>query len=46
MQSPYASRFWKKNWDNFVSDLKPEEFETTVVDMIKPTFKDFPNVMA
>jgi long-chain acyl-CoA synthetase len=46
MTSPYGSRFWKKNWDNFVSDLKPEEFDTTIVNMIKPTFKDFPNVMA
>jgi len=46
MVSPYASRFWKKNWDSFVSDLKPEEFEISVIDMIKPTFKDYPNVMA
>jgi len=46
MTSPYAKRFWMKNWDDFVSDLKPEEFETTVVDMFKPVFRDFPNVMA
>ena len=46
MGSPYKSRFWKKNWDSFVSDLKPEEYETTLVDMFKPTFKDFPDVMA
>ncbi|MFX0126386.1 MAG: AMP-binding protein [Candidatus Hodarchaeota archaeon] len=46
MASPYVSRFWKKNWDDFVCDLKPEEFETTVVDMFKIAFKDFPNVMA
>ena len=46
MTSPYAKRFWKKNWDNFVSDLKSEEIETTVVDIFKTTFKDFPNHIA
>jgi len=46
MGSPYAQRFWKKNWDSFVSDLKFEEYNTTVVDLIKSTFRDFPNVMA
>ena len=46
MTSPYANRFWKKNWDNYVTDLKPEDYETTITDMIKPTFKDFPNAMA
>jgi hypothetical protein len=25
----YAQRFWKKNWDAGLEDLKPAEFETT-----------------
>ena len=31
----YAERFWKKNWDEGLEDLKPEEYETTYVAMIK-----------
>ncbi|MBW1849466.1 MAG: hypothetical protein JRJ27_20625, partial [Deltaproteobacteria bacterium] len=39
----YSEKFWKKNWDKGVEDLKPEEFETTYVEMIKKTFEDFPD---
>jgi long-chain acyl-CoA synthetase len=46
MVSPCGNRFWKKNWDSYVSDLKFEEYNTTMVDLMKPTFKDFPDVMA
>jgi len=46
MTHHYANRFWKKNWDNFVYDLKPEELEITVVDLFKETFKDFPDHIA
>ncbi|MHA2009109.1 MAG: AMP-binding protein [Promethearchaeota archaeon] len=46
MVSPYANRFWKKNWDNFVSDLEYEEYNTTMVDLMMSTFRDFPDVMA
>ena len=42
----YAERFWKKNWDEGVEDLKPEEFETTYVEMIKPAFKEVPDKTA
>ncbi|MFX0177785.1 MAG: AMP-binding protein [Candidatus Hodarchaeota archaeon] len=42
----YSSRFWKKNWDPGVEDLDPKEFETTYPEMIKETFKDFPDKMA
>jgi len=42
----YSSRFWKKNWDPGVEDLDPKEFETTYPEMIKDTFKDYPNKMA
>jgi long-chain acyl-CoA synthetase len=46
MTSPYRERIWVKNWDDFVADLDPKEFETTFVEMIKPTFKEFPEKMA
>jgi long-chain acyl-CoA synthetase len=42
----YAQRFWKRNWDAGVDDLKPEEFETTYVDMILKTFREQPDKMA
>jgi len=46
VSSPYASRFWKKNWDSGISDLDPKEFETTYPEMIKEAFKEFPDKMA
>ena len=39
--STYEQRFWKKNWDAGLDDLKPEEFETTYVEMIEETFKTY-----
>ncbi|MHA1803043.1 MAG: AMP-binding protein [Promethearchaeota archaeon] len=42
----YSSRFWKKNWDPGLDDLDPKEFETTYVEMCKPTFKEFADKMA
>ena len=36
----YAERFWKKNWDEGLEDLKPEEYETTYVAMIKRAFDE------
>lgn len=42
----YAERFWKKNWDEGVEDLKPEEFDTTYVEMIKRAFKEVPDKTA
>ena len=36
----YAERFWKKNWDEGLEDLKPEEYETTYVEMIKRVFEE------
>ena len=41
MESPYASRFWKKNWDSGLKDLDPKEFETTFVDLIKNSLKQY-----
>jgi long-chain acyl-CoA synthetase len=42
----YSERFWKKNWDEGVEDLDPDEFETTYVAMIKEAFKKVPNKTA
>ena len=42
----YAQRFWKKNWDEGLDDLKPEEFETTYVDMIRRSFEKLPDKTA
>ncbi|MBU3917863.1 AMP-binding protein [bacterium] len=42
----YSDRFWKKNWDKGIEDIAPKEFETTYVDMIKDTFKSFPDKVA
>ena len=36
----YAERFWKKNWDKGLEDLKPEEYETTYVEMIRRVFEE------
>jgi len=36
----YSERFWKKNWDEGLEDLKPEEYETTYVAMIKRAFDE------
>ena len=44
--SVYSDRFWKKNWDEGLDDLKPEEYETTYVDMLKESFKEFADMTA
>jgi long-chain acyl-CoA synthetase len=44
--SVYAERFWKKSWDEGVTDLDPSEFETTYVDMIRPAFEEMPDKVA
>ncbi len=42
----YSDRFWKKNWDQGMEDLKPEEYETTYLELIKDTFVQFSNKTA
>lgn len=42
----YSERFWKKNWDEDIHDLDPQKWESTFVDAISPTFKDFPENLA
>jgi long-chain acyl-CoA synthetase len=44
--SVYADRFWMKNWDEGMTDLDLEEFETTYVDMIRLAFEESPNKTA
>lgn len=38
--SVYAERFWKKSWDEGLTDLEPSAFETTYVDLIEPVFEE------
>jgi len=42
----YSQRFWKKNWDEGVTDIDPEEFEKTYNEIIQPAFDDFPDNVA
>lgn len=46
MINPYIDRFWKSNWDNHVSDLKNEEFDVNYINLIKPTFNEYPDRLA
>lgn len=46
MESPYASRFWKKSWDPGLDDIDPKEFDTIYPAMIREAFKKFPDKMA
>jgi len=42
----YADRFWKKNWDPGLEDLKKEDYETTYVKLIEESFQDVPDKIA
>lgn len=42
----YSDRFWKKNWDDGVRDLEPQEYETTFVALAKDMFQKFPDKTA
>ncbi|MBW1687272.1 MAG: AMP-binding protein [Deltaproteobacteria bacterium] len=42
----YGERFWKRNWDEGLTDLEPSAFETTYVDLIKPIFEERPDKTA
>ena len=44
--STYSEKFWKKNWDEGLEDLEPDEYETTFVDMIKEAFEKVPDKTA
>lgn len=40
------TKFWKKSWDDGITDFDPELWETTYIDAIRPTFENFLNKMA
>ncbi len=40
VESFYATRFWKRNWDPGLDDLDPSEYETTFVEMSRRTFAE------
>jgi long-chain acyl-CoA synthetase len=44
--SLYSERFWRKSWDEGMTDLDPAEFETTYLDMIRPVFEEMPDKTA
>ena len=44
--STYSEKFWKKNWDEGLEDLEPNEYETTFVEMIKEAFEKVPDKTA
>ncbi|MDT8272892.1 MAG: AMP-binding protein, partial [Desulfomonilia bacterium] len=39
-------QFWRKSYDPGLTDLDPQEWETTYVDAVRDTFKTFPEKMA
>ncbi len=39
----YVQKFWEKSYDKGVSHLDPAEWETTYIELIKPTFEAYPN---
>jgi long-chain acyl-CoA synthetase len=39
-------RFWQKSYDQGLSDLDPKMWETTYVEIVKPTFEGFPGKSA
>ena len=45
-ESIYASRFWKKNWDEGLEDLDPEVYNKSFPDVIKNTFERVPDKIA
>ncbi len=39
-------QFWRDSWDKGMKDLDPKLWETSYVDAIRPTFKNFPDKAA
>ncbi len=42
----YETKFWKKKWDDHVSDLDPKEFSVPYTEAIRRTFEEVPDKMA
>ncbi|MFX1320845.1 MAG: AMP-binding protein [Promethearchaeota archaeon] len=46
MSNPYEDRFWRKNWDEGLTDLDPSLFEISFTEAVKDTIETFPEKMA
>ncbi|GAH84879.1 unnamed protein product, partial [marine sediment metagenome] len=46
MTSPYTDRFWRKNWDEGLTDLDPNLWETSYTDAVRNIFENYPDKMA
>ena len=44
--SKYSEKFWKKNWDDHVSDIDPSLWDTSFPDSMKEIFEKFPDKVA
>ncbi len=42
----YKDKFWKKSYDEGLTDIDPERWETTYVKVIRPAFEKFPQKVA
>jgi len=46
MTSPYTDRFWRKNWDEGLTDLDPSLWETSYTGAVRNIFDNFADIMA
>jgi long-chain acyl-CoA synthetase len=46
MESPYANRFWRKSWDEGLTDLDPSTWEISYTDAVRDTFESLSDKMA
>ncbi len=45
MTSPYTDRFWRKYWDEGLTDLDPSLWESSYTDAVRTIFDNFPDKM-
>jgi len=46
MSSPYKDRFWRKSWDEGLTDLDPSLWEISYTEAVRNTIEKFPEKMA
>ncbi len=46
MSSPYKDRFWRKSWDEGLTDLDPSLWEISYTEAVRDTIEKFPEKMA
>lgn len=46
IENPYANRFWRRSWDEGLTDLDPSIWEISYTEAIRNTFEEFQNKMA